>query len=156
MVLGTTTNGFVFDPQAGPEYFGTARPTKTITLSPEYAGAVLTASGSSTITGTMTSDASPSAAWRTYYEWKSTQISLHDYTVAVRVTLPADFSAWASGNALTLSFNTDTNDPTYNKVDMIIYNTTENPTQYVCQRQANVFGYCKDMDDSFMYEYPTG
>jgi hypothetical protein len=142
VVLGTTTNGFVFDPQEGPLYYGTARPTKTITLSPEYAGAVITASGSSTVTGNMVSDASPSAQWRTYYEWKSSQTTLQDYTVAVRVTLPADFDAW-SATALTLNYNTDSTDANFNKVDMIVYNATENATQYVCRSLAQKSGTTK-------------
>ena len=76
VTIGSTTNGLVFDvTNSGPTYYGTARPTKKIILSPEYSGATLTASGSATITGNMTADASPSASWRTYYEWSSSETS---------------------------------------------------------------------------------
>ncbi len=122
VVLGTATNGLTFDPAAGTTYTGTGRPTKTITLSPEYAGAALTASGSATTNGSMTSDASPSANFRTYYGWTSTQASLQDYTVAVRVTLPQDFGAWATTNAMTIDFNTATNNSAQNKMDVLVYN----------------------------------
>jgi len=57
-LIGSSGNTFTFDPTSGPLFAGTARPTKTIVLSPEYPGAILTASGSATITGSMTSDAS--------------------------------------------------------------------------------------------------
>jgi hypothetical protein len=123
-IVGTAGNTFVFDPTAGPTYSGTARPTKLITLSPEYAGAAITASGSANVNGNMTSDASPSANWRTYYQWVSSQTLVQDYTVAVRVTLPNDFSAWSTGTALTLNYNTNSPDPTFNRVDMNIYNSS--------------------------------
>jgi hypothetical protein len=74
----------------------------------------------------MTSDASASAAlsnYRTYYEWSSTQATLQDYTIAVRVTLPKDFSAWATANAMQIGYNTElaTNDTS--KFDVRVYNT---------------------------------
>jgi hypothetical protein len=144
VILGGGSNTFTFDPAAGPTYAGTARPTKTITLSPEYAGAILTASNSATTLGILTSDASPSASWQTYYEWKSFQPSLQDYTVAVRVTLPADFAAWSTTTtALTLNYNTDSTDATQNKIDMIVYNSAINSTQYVCQALAQKSGTTK-------------
>ena len=58
----------------------------------------------------------------------------------LRVTLPADFSDWSSGNALTLTYNTDSTDQAFNKVDVTIYNATENATQYVCRQLTNVSG----------------
>ena len=112
--------------QTGPEYMNAGRPSKKITLSPEYPGAVLTASASGTITGSMTSDASPSAqAWRNYYQWTSTEANIQDYTVAVRVTLPADFDAWATSNALQFSYNTALATTDYNKLDIYVYNDTD-------------------------------
>lgn len=112
-------------------YTGGGRPTKTITLSPEYTGAILTASGSATITGQMTSEASTSASWRTYYEWTSTQSSLQDYTVAVRVTLPKDFDAWASGNAIQVNYNTALSGTGSNKLDLYMYNSADTPASPV-------------------------
>ncbi|MCL5435140.1 MAG: hypothetical protein M1405_02010, partial [Patescibacteria group bacterium] len=139
LVLGTSTNGLTFDPASGPTYNGTAQLVKKITLSPEYAGATLTASGSATTTGTMTADASPSANWRTYYQWSSTQGTMQDYTLALRVTLPNDFSAWATSNAMTIDFDTATTNATQNKLDVLIFNPSDaKPTTPVLMNTANV------------------
>ena len=131
VLIGDNTNGLQFDYlNGGPNYFGTARPSKQIVLSPEYAGAVITASGSGTTNGLMTSDASTSANlnlggttnnFLTYYEWSSSQTSLQDYTVAVRVKLPADFSSWApGGSALQLAYDTELGGNGSNKMDFKI------------------------------------
>jgi hypothetical protein len=138
VAMGSAGNTFTFDPSSGPAYAGTARPAKTITLTPEYPGAVLTASGSANIIGSMTSDASPSANFRTYYEWKSSQATLQDYTVMVRYTLPSDFSAWQAGDSITVSYNTDSTDPAFNKMDVILYNGTTGSATPVCYKPANV------------------
>lgn len=126
VTIGNSTDGLVFNPTSGgPLFSGNARPTKRITLNAEYPGAVLTASGSANFNGSMTSDASPSAAlsnWRTYYEWSSSQTSLQDYTVVVRVKLPEDFGAWSLTNALTISYNTELPGNGSNKMDVVIYN----------------------------------
>jgi hypothetical protein len=112
----------------GLVYTGSGRPTKTITLSPEYPGAILTASDSANLnhSGSMTSDASPSAAlsnFTTYYEWSASNTStLQDYTVMVRVTLPKDFSAWTTSNALQISYNTELGGNGSNKLDVLVYN----------------------------------
>jgi len=166
--VGDASNGLRFDVDTidsnGNSIFrGTSRPTKTINLSPEYSGAVLTASGSATINGSMTSDASPSAAlsnYRTYYEWTSTQTTLQDYTVAVRITLPKDFSAWAASNAIQISYNTELTTNNTSKFDALIYNTdtslsaTDQATPVVYS-QANVSASVKtwktlDIDDSLL------
>jgi len=137
VIIGNTTNGIQFDPTAtatcsGGSLFavfcGNARPTKQITLTAEYPGAVITASGSAHTTGFMTSDASPSASanqynFENYYMWDSTDnTNLNDYTVAVEVTLPKDFSAWpSSGNAITIDFNTGLTTTAQNALDVYIY-----------------------------------
>jgi hypothetical protein len=106
LTVGSGSDTFVFDPSSGPTYSGNARVEKTLTLNPEYPGAVLSAfygGGTETnITGTMTSDAETSGTndLRTYYEWNRSSATLHSYTVAVRITLPQDYSAWQASNAL--------------------------------------------------------
>ena len=111
----------------GLVYTGSGRPTKSITLSPEYAGGVLTAfygAGTDTsITGTMTSDVETSSTnnLRTYYQWTSTQASLNYYSVAVRVRLPKDFSAWPTSNALQIDYYTTSSLSTNNTVDVRVY-----------------------------------
>jgi len=145
--IGNSTNGLTFDYiNGGPTYSGSARPSKQIVLSPEYAGAILTASASATTDGSMTSDASASATlsnFRTYYEWSSAQAILQDYTVAVRVTLPQDFSDWntTAGNAMHINFNTASTVVATNRLDALIYNTDSSltkPGNPVVYQQAQV------------------
>ena len=127
--IGSAGNSFVFDPVNGPSYSGTARPVKTIVLSPEYTNATLTAfygSGTDTDTdGTITADIenSTSNQFRTYYSWISSNSNLNSYTVAIRFTLPSDFSAWQT-NAMTVDFSTASTANTDNAVDIYIYSTT--------------------------------
>lgn len=116
---GSTNSGFA--------YSGAGRPTKTISLQPEYAGGVITAfygaGTDSSITGALTSDADTSASnnLRTYYEWSSSQGSLNYYTVAVRVKLPKDFSAWATSNALQVDHVTESTNAANNVLDIRVY-----------------------------------
>ena len=144
VVIGDAINGMTFNPNnSGPVYSGSGRPVRRIILSPEYAGAVITASTSAAFSGTMTSDASTSASlnlggttnnFLTYYEWTSSQTSLNDYTVAVRVTLPADFSSWAPGGAaMQVAFNTELTTSNSNKLDLLISDMTSGNVVY---RQA--------------------
>lgn len=138
-----TTNYFKFDPTAGPTYAGTARPAIQFRLSPEYAGASLTASGSATTTGSMVSDAvrDTTEGWMNYYEWSSTTASpLQDYTVAAKVTLPSDFGAWATSNAVQIKYVTESNLSANNKLDVTIYRMDTTPDTPVYQSLANVSG----------------
>ncbi len=121
------SNAFSFDLDTGPSYTGTARPTKKITLSPEYPGAVLTpfygAGTDTSLTGTMTSDAEtvPASNIRSYYSWERGASGQHFYTVAVRVTLPEDFSAWTTSNALVVNYITESATSTNSSVDIRVY-----------------------------------
>jgi len=153
LVLGDASDGLTFSPtSANTSIFrGASRPTKTITLQAEYSGAVITASGSASTVGSMTSDASTSAAlsnFRTYYQWTSSQTTLQDYTVAVRVTLPQDFADWSttSNNAIKVNYNTALTTSDTNKLDVFVYNTDtslSNPGIPVVYRQANVSASAK-------------
>jgi hypothetical protein len=115
--------------QTGPQYVGAGRPTKTITLSPEYSGAVLSAfygAGTDTnITGTMTSGAETTSGngYRTYYDWTRTTATEHFYTVAVRATLPSDFDAWTTSNALQVDYRTGSATAGNSLVDIYVYNS---------------------------------
>lgn len=120
LVVGSGGNTFTFDPSSGPLYALTARPTKRITLSPEYAGATFTADGGSN-TGSMTSDNMTSSPYRNYYKWTNTQGTAQDYDIWVRIPLPADFSAMAA--TPTLSIDTYTSDTTNGTVTATVYDT---------------------------------
>jgi hypothetical protein len=97
VVLGGSGNTYTFSESTGPTYAGNARPTKRIMLTPEYAGASLTGSGS----GTMTSDNQTSSPYRNYYNWTSTGTS-QAYSIWVKVPLPADWDAWTSSSAFVI------------------------------------------------------
>lgn len=122
------SSGFTFDVDTGPTYTGTARPAKTITLSPEYSGATLTAfygAGTDTnITGTMVADVDTTqgTSIRNFYSWERSASTLHYYTVAIRVTLPADFAGWATSNALQVSYMTEDASAANSVVDVRVYN----------------------------------
>lgn len=136
------SNAVNFDADTGPTFSGNARPAKTVTLSPEYAGAVLTdyyGAGTDTdITGNMTSDTDTTqgTSIRNYYQWeRTTDATQHFYTVAVRVTLPADFSSWATSNALTVSYRTESATNTVSDLDVRVYN--ENSATIVASSTDN-------------------
>jgi len=59
-----------------------------IVMSPEYGGAVLVADGTANV-GSMTSDSDTDS--NNYYEWSSSEVTLNDYDVRVRFTLPSNF-----------------------------------------------------------------
>jgi len=113
VTIGNSTNGLTFDvTNGGPTYSGTARPTRTVNLIPEYPGATFTPDGSSN-TGSVTTDfcsdlrAVNTAATPTntspcdsdlseehnYYTWTSTSAT-QDYDIWVRWQVPSDFSGW--------------------------------------------------------------
>ncbi len=132
--LSDGSNSFTFDADTGPNYTGTARPTKKIVISPEYAGGTLTtfygAGTDASITGVMTADAETTAtdSLRTYYEWSSSQGSLNYYTVVVRITLPEDFSAWAPSNALQVDFTTESTNSANNLLSAYVYLSSDSTT----------------------------
>lgn len=143
--IGSAGNTFTFNPASGPVYAGTARPAKTITLNPEFPGAVLTAfygAGTDTLlTGSMTSDADSAAnLLRNYYSWNSSEVALNYYTVAVRVKLPKDFGGWATSNAVQVDFATESTSAANNLVDVRIYNADDTPGTVVNASTSNVSG----------------
>jgi hypothetical protein len=100
--VGDGTNGVEFSGSTGPLYRGTARPTKRITLAPEYPGATMTGDGSAN-SGTMTSDFCSGTSRKSilttfcgatdefnFYQWKS-QSGTNDYDIYVRYQLPSDY-----------------------------------------------------------------
>jgi hypothetical protein len=100
--VGNATDGAEFNNSTGPLYRGTARPTKRVTLVPEYQGAVLTPDGSNN-TGTMTTDFCSGSSRKTintgfcgatdehnFYQWRSTS-GTTDYDVYIRYQMPSDY-----------------------------------------------------------------
>jgi len=141
-VAGSESISGVWEFTAEPLLSGAGRHVRQMKISPEYTGAVLTAfygSGTDTsINGTMTSDTEPSAdELRTYYEWTSSQSSLNYYTVAIRVALPSDFSAWTTSDAVQVDFNTESTSTSDNVVSVYIYNGDDTPGTAVASSTSN-------------------
>jgi hypothetical protein len=120
-VLGATSNNFTFNPSSGPLYTGSARPTKRITLSPEYAGATIMAIGGSN-TGTMTSDNENASPFHNFYKWANTAGTAQNYDIFVRVPIPADFSAMPASNPLYI--DTYSNSVATGTVTVTVYDTS--------------------------------
>ena len=115
--------------------------SRTMTLSPEYFGASLTADGSGTTSVSMTSDNTLNAGgvgWKNYYQLSSTEASLQDYTVVVRVALPSDFSTWETGScpgstcALEFAYQTGVGTTADNYVSYLVNNDSDTPGSAVC------------------------
>jgi len=78
----------------GVEWLSVGDLSSQMTISPEYAGAILFADGSDN-SGIMTSDAiEESGSFKNYYEWVSNKDTPQDYDILVRITLPTDFLSW--------------------------------------------------------------
>ncbi len=71
---------------------GNARHSAAVRLTPEFAGAVLDADGSSN-TGTMTAAFDGTQRFG-YYKWVTSQGTAQDYDVVLTLPVPDDFSAW--------------------------------------------------------------
>jgi hypothetical protein len=85
-VSSASTNAFE------PSLSGTARHTKNLALTAEFAGAVLDADGSSN-TGTMTAAFEATNRFG-YYKWVTSQGTAQDYDIVATVPVPDDFGAW--------------------------------------------------------------
>lgn len=102
---GTITDGISYNDSSSANgvtgkfrLSGSARNTKKIVLTPEYAGAVLDGTGQ----GSMT------AAYETnrrenYYKWTTTNSGWQEYSIVITMAVPSDWSAWAPLNALTVN-----------------------------------------------------
>ena len=137
----STANALQFDPiTAEPTLIGTARHARDLVISPEYPGAVLTASTSATTNGTLTSDNTQLAwSWENYYEWTTPNANLQDYTVAIRITTPSDWASWEA-TALTVSLATLSTAAADNKVDAYIFNENATPVSGKTSQKSSAAG----------------
>ncbi len=119
VIVGSLTNGIALS-DTGIIYSGTARPSNTITLSPEYAGATFTPDGTANL-GTLTSDfcsgssrinintaACSATATHNYYQWTTTEASNQDYDIYVRYQMPSDYDTGSMTNLLIWGWGTST------------------------------------------------
>ncbi|MDQ1316858.1 MAG: hypothetical protein QG588_507 [Candidatus Poribacteria bacterium] len=101
--------------------------SRRIELHPQFRGAVLTKSlrgsspsGNNNITINTDVDV-VSYVGRHYYEGISSQVSLQDYYLALRFTLPIDFGSWASSNAIQIEYRTGSALSSDCHVDVYLY-----------------------------------
>lgn len=93
-----------------------------IFLSPEYPHAVYVGSGSSYV-GQL-SAAYDATNKENYYHWTSTKTTpLQEYTIAVRVRVPDNFSVWDANRPVQLRYRTGTADNTENLVSLRMQDT---------------------------------
>jgi hypothetical protein len=92
LVIGDSTNNATYASTRELSLNGTARHTKNLTLTAEFAGAVLDADGTAN-TGTMTAAFEATQRFG-YYKWVTSQGTAQDYDIVVTVPVPDDFSAW--------------------------------------------------------------
>jgi hypothetical protein len=119
--LGDSTNNITLAATTRePTLNGSARHTKRIALAAEYAGASMTADGSSNI-GTMTSDNMTASAFRNFYKWTTTQGTAQDYDIWVRIPVPTDYAALPSGQ--TICVDTYSSATTANSIALTLYGT---------------------------------
>ena len=110
--IGTTSNGVTITSAGGVTLNGTARSTKKIRLTAEYAGAVLDTGATGNNTGSMTSGIDVTNRMN-YYKWTTTQGTNQTYDIAVQVPIPTDFSAWSSSTPLSITaYTTNTTNGT--------------------------------------------
>lgn len=128
LVVGDIANGnyVALSETLGMVRFGTAQPTRVITISPEYTNATFITDGSANIAGNMITENTNSSAtsYRNYYEWKSDEATLQEYTIAVRYTLPEEFHRWDT-NAFSLSYQTGTANTADNAVSAQIIESSQ-------------------------------
>jgi len=98
-----------------------------IQIHPEYPGGLWTTSlRGAAPSGNNTGDRNTgidvvSYVERHYYEFKSAELSLQDYYVALRLTLPENFSSWATSNAIQIEYKTGSDVPSNSHVDAYVY-----------------------------------
>lgn len=92
-----------------------------VSLSPEFAGAVYYGDGANNV-GQMVL-AYDSSNKENYYKWTSTQSSLQDYNIAVRVKVPDDFSHWDGTAPIQFRYRTNASSSADNQMDVTMLDT---------------------------------
>jgi len=100
---------------------------RNLVFHPQYGGAIQTnsqrggaASGNNTITVTTGEDV---VSWvaRHYYQGESAEPALQDTYIALRITLPIDFSAWQTTGALQVEYKTESALSNDCHIDLYVY-----------------------------------
>lgn len=119
--IGNLTDGVEFNSGSVPLYRGNARPTRVLSMAPEYPGATFTADGSNN-NGSLSSDfcsgssrlninstvCTGSTDEHNYYQWTTTQGTAQDYDVYVRFKMPSDYDTGSMANLTAVAWGTST------------------------------------------------
>ena len=131
-------------------------------LHPEYPGAVWTtslrgaaASGNNIVTLSTDQDVVSYVA-RNYYEGTSSEASLQDYYVALRCTLPENFGAWASANAIQIEYKTESATYLNCHVDAYIYKSGTATLVASSEDNSNTNWSTIAIDDSALGSWSSG
>ncbi len=131
-------------------------------LHPECPGAVWTtslrgaaASGNNIVTRSTDQDVVSDVA-HNYYEGNSSEASLQDYYVALRYTLPEDFGAWASANAIQIEYRTESGTYLNCHVDLYIYKSGAATLVTSSEDNSNIDWSTIVVDDSSLGSWSSG
>lgn len=129
---------------------------------PKYPGEVETlslrgaaASGSNTITRSSGEDVVSYVA-RHYHEATSSEVSLQDGYIAIRFTLPEEFTAWATANAIQIEYKTESGTSTNCHVDVYIYKSGTAAQVASSENNANTTWSTLTIDDSALGSWSAG
>jgi hypothetical protein len=127
---------------------------RRVELHPLFPGGVLTPSlrgaspgGNNTITITNGVDV-VSYLGRHYYDGSSAQVSLNDYYLALRFTLPIDFGAWATTNCIQIEYRTGSSLSSDCHVDIYLYKSGTGSMITYSENNVNVNWSNIGIDDS--------
>ena len=129
---------------------------------PEYPGAVWTtslrgaAASGNNIAELSTDQDVVSYVARNYYEATSSEASLQDYYVALRYTLPEDFSAWASSNAIQIEYRTESGTYLNSHVDVYIYKSGSSSLVASSENNVSTDWSTIVIDDSALGSWSSG
>jgi hypothetical protein len=131
-------------------------------LHPEYPGAVWTTSlrgtspsGNNAVYYSTGQDVVSYIA-RNYYEATSSETSLQDYYVALRYTLPEDFSSWSVNNAIQVEYRTESGTSVNCHADLYIYKSGTADLITNSENNTNTDWSSIDIDDSALGSWASG
>jgi hypothetical protein len=136
--------------------------SRSIDLHPEYPGSLWTtslrgasASGNNTVTLSTDQDVVSDVA-HNYYEATSPETSFQDYYVALRYTLPEDFNAWASNNAIQIEYRTESGTSINCHVDVYVYKSGTATLVASSENNASTSWSTIIIDDSALGSWLSG
>jgi hypothetical protein len=95
---------------------------------PDYDGVAYAADGTNNVGQLVL--LSSGANLSNYYKWTSTNSSLQDYDILLRVRLPSDFVRW-SPEPFVVTYKSDSANQADNKLDISMFDTNGNPVTLI-------------------------